>query len=59
MIVHCACCGRQTSKYGIANKHQCPGPYKALIRQDEVICYECAKDLDENGNFEEEVGERI
>ena len=50
----CQCCARQiTSDEGRSDKHITHGPVKRLIG-NQYVCYECGKDLDENGLFPEE-----
>ena len=57
-IIYCCCCGKQavfSYEPDIYDKYVTRGNGgKAAFKSDEIICFYCAKDLDENGLFPEE-----
>ena len=50
MKKYCACCARQLSCKPRNSQLQAPPPFIKGFG-DELICGDCAQDLDENGNF--------
>ena len=59
MKIYCACCGKQLVDYHVSNHDSrvtIPNGSKPMISPTERICGYCAKDLDKDGCFPEEVG---
>ena len=53
MRVNCCCCARQIVSYQQNDKYVTSGPV-VRMGPDKYCCFECSKDLDENGLFPEE-----
>lgn len=51
---YCCCCARQITHTKNNNDYECCGPVKFMGPTLGFICFECSKDLDENGLFPEE-----
>jgi len=58
MIIYCSCCAKQVVSYDCSRYDRYVTIRKGAVasfRKDECICGYCAEELDENGNFPEEV----
>jgi uncharacterized protein YlaI len=53
-MTKCVCCGRQLVSYEVSDERRVCGKNAKHMGLGTYCCFECGKDLDENGLFPEE-----